>query len=663
MTYSPPIASAADFAIDRPSALPAAGAADFDLAAGARLKSITRDVDLSLYPEYRVPAAFGVDFDLADPVGAQLPYSRVPSVIASFGARWNPVPARKPLRRTAGFAAALQRQVTAYVRSQSASDPQAVGLRSPFGASPHKPRRTAGPWADASQRLTARAAGPWLAAPKRDIRDTLRWENASVHLADDTRGPYVAKLPKRDVAKTSPHRSSDVHHQREAPTGIDVPIPTLTTTPGQIALTERVLTQPAGVFRFPAPPERPSRPSIAPTDRRVRGPHIVAPEKDARSRLPWGPGGSRDTTLRFQYPQDPYTPEPEYGLRWPIPIRRIYVVSNSAQIVRVSDGRDVPAQSVQLSTGVDNYGWAMAATLSGKAAMALVEGTDAAPVEVDVTVNGYTWRMLIDGWSLSEAAVQSSGRVTGRGRAAYLAAPYAAPRTYREDSALLVQQLAAQELPPGWTLEWSAADWVVPAAAWEYQGLAPMDAVAKLAAAAGGFLQADRSLETVRVAPRYPAAPWAWAPEIVDFLLPRDVLLQRSSTKKPGQGRNAVWVQGSDILARVLLTGTAGDSLAPTVVEPLLADTAGARARGIAALAGTRRQALESHEMPLSASLGGIIAPGKLVEVGAGKGGSFVGDWIGLVTETTVAAAASRQRGGVALQVRQTIGVERHFED
>jgi hypothetical protein len=355
------------------------------------------------------------------------------------------------------------------------------------------------------------------------------------------------------------------------------------------------------------------------------------------------------------------------GEPYPIPIRRIYVVSNSAQIVRVSDGRDIPAQAVTLALSMDSFAWSMTAALSGRSAMDLVEGTDAQPVEVDVTINGTTWRLLIDNWSLQEAAGRRGGTIRGRSRSAYLAAPYAATRDYQEASTLLAQQLANQELPPGWTLTWSAEDWTVPAGAWAYQGLAPIDAIARVAAAGGAYVQTDLIADALTVQQRYPTAPWLWASANADVEIPRDVIVQRSSQKKPGQGKNAVYLHGGTtggILARVLRNGTAGDALLPTIVDPLLTDVTPARHRGIAALAATMRQANEQHELPLAADLGGLVLPGAMVAVGEGEGPSFLRDWIGLVNGVTVTAQAQRAGDrGVNLKVRQVLDIERHYEE
>jgi len=350
-----------------------------------------------------------------------------------------------------------------------------------------------------------------------------------------------------------------------------------------------------------------------------------------------------------------------------IPTRRIYIVQNSAHLVRVADGRDLPATAVTVSIDTDSWSWTLSASLASASALALVEGTDAEPVEVDAMINGHTWRVLIDGWQLQEAWKRGGGTIRGRSRAAYLASPYADARDYLEASDRTAQQLAAQELPTGWSLDWRLNDWLVPAGAWSYQGLAPIDVIARIAEAGGGYVQAHRNQDTVSVLPRYPSAPWEWGAAGGVIQVPRAVMLQRSSDKKPGDSRNAVYVHGQSpggILAHVKRSGTAGDRLAETIVDPLITDPAPARARGIAALATTGRQATETHELPLSDDLGGLIEPGRMIEAGSDNGGGFQGDWRGLVRGLSVTANAKRaSNGGVSLAVRQSLTIERHYQE
>nr|CUV31945.1 protein of unknown function [Ralstonia solanacearum] len=96
--------------------------------------------------------------------------------------------------------------------------------------------------------------------------------------------------------------------------------------------------------------------------------------------------------------------------------------------------------------------------------------------------------------------------------------------------------------------------------------------------------------------------------------------------------------------------GTAGDLVAPTVVDALITHADAARERGRSILADVGRQATVTLELPMLSSLG-LLDPGLLLAVG--EGGK---DWRGLVRATSIAAEWTE-----SLSVRQTIEVERHY--
>ncbi|NVN56949.1 hypothetical protein FLM52_14485 [bacterium Scap17] len=331
-----------------------------------------------------------------------------------------------------------------------------------------------------------------------------------------------------------------------------------------------------------------------------------------------------------------------------IPVKRLYIVQNSARLVRLSDGLELPATQMTLSIDADSWAWSFSAGLAGRDAQALVTGTDGQPVEVMAEINGEQWRCLVDGWRRSESWQSHSVTISGRSLAAYLGAPYATARSYTEDSQATASQLARAELPEGWSLDWRMTDWVVPAGAWSYDSLAPIDAISRIAQAAGGYVQAHQQDQTIIVAPRFEAAPWRWAEGEVDLAVPRDIITQLGSDQQPGDARNAVWLHGDTggIQAQIIRQGTAGDQLAPTVVDALITDQAPALSRGIAELAATLRQSTESLQMPLAASLGGLLLPGMMIECDGWRGVS-----------RGVSVSASLQ--GRALSVRQSIELQR----
>lgn len=383
----------------------------------------------------------------------------------------------------------------------------------------------------------------------------------------------------------------------------------------------------------------------------------------ARKWCRWG----ANTTLNFEAPL-PGHANLNFYQAGACPVEgRIYVVQNSAQIIRVSDSLNIPATSVTMSIDADSWAWTMSANVAGRNALALVEGTNSQPVEVDVTINGKTWRVLVDGWQLKQAWESGTGSITGRSLSAYLAAPYSETRDYTETETRTAQQLAQQELPFGWELDWQIDDWIVPGGAWSYQGLSPIQAVSNIAAAAGAYVQTHPYKQIIQVMARYPQAPWSinTADGVVE--VPQEVLLQRSSSKSPGKSSNKVFVHGKEpggVLAAVRRSGTAGDRLAPTVVDALITDATVARARGLCELAKTGRKSEEGYELPLSDTITGLILPGSVVSAGSDSSNEFEEEWRGYATALSVKATASRaNNGGTKLVVRQSVTIERHFED
>lgn len=338
-----------------------------------------------------------------------------------------------------------------------------------------------------------------------------------------------------------------------------------------------------------------------------------------------------------------------------VPIKRVYIVSNSARITRVADGADIPVQSVALSIDVDSFAWSLRASLAGPTARQMIGEANGAPVEVDAHINGETWRVLIDGWSRSREFANHTVNVTGRSLAAYLAAPYATPVSYTETQNRLAQQLALRELPTGWTLDWQVADWLVPAGVWTYAGQTPIESIGTIAAAAGGYLQADMAAQSIHALKRYPHPYWEWAAQTPDITLPLDVITQMGSDWQPAEDANAVYISGREqgVLVNVKRTGTAGNLVLPTIVDPLITDVDPARGRGTAELAATGQQSRERVNLPLDSNIAGLLKPGTLAEV------SDTTPWRGLVRATSINAQRTDAGG---LSVRQQVELERHHK-
>ncbi|MCA3253666.1 MAG: hypothetical protein ING49_18330, partial [Rubrivivax sp.] len=333
-----------------------------------------------------------------------------------------------------------------------------------------------------------------------------------------------------------------------------------------------------------------------------------------------------------------------------VPIRRLYFVINNVTLHRVPDGAEVPVFNLSLSLDAASWTWGFEASLPANAESLVDPGAASGPVELLASVNGTAFRVLAENINRERIFGDASIRISGRGRNAVLAAPYAPVMTFsnaegRTARQLMDDVLTVNGVPLGWSVDWGLTDWTVPAGAFAHQGTW-IEALAAIAGAAGGYLMPHPTAQSLRVRHRYPVAPWEWGSVTPDFVLPVDAVARESVRWLEKPAYNRVFVSGQEVgvLGQVTRAGTAGDLLAPMVVDALITEAAAARQRGIAVLADTGRQIEVSLRLPVLAETG-IIEPGAFVEY---QDGSVTR--LGLVRATQVQAGFP--------EVWQTLGVQ-----
>ena len=288
--------------------------------------------------------------------------------------------------------------------------------------------------------------------------------------------------------------------------------------------------------------------------------------------------------------------EPPDGDPVIVPIRRVYLVINNVTLHRLPDGLPVPVFNLSLSLDAASWTWGFDAQLPAKAESLVAPGYASGPVELVASVNGTQFRVLAESISRERSFGDTSIRVSGRGRNVVLAAPYAPVVNFQQPQARTARQLMDDVLtlngiPLGWNIDWGLTDWNVPAGVFVKQGTW-IEALVAIASAVGGYLIPHPSDQSLRVRHRYPAAPWNWATVTPDFVLPVEAVARESLRWIEKPAYNRVFVSGQDIgvLGQVTRAGTAGDVLAPMVVDALITEAAAARQRGIAVLGDTGQQ-------------------------------------------------------------------------
>ena len=336
------------------------------------------------------------------------------------------------------------------------------------------------------------------------------------------------------------------------------------------------------------------------------GPQYSSPVRLAFCRLADG-----TTRLVFGCP-------PAAGGTVVIPIQECYVVINSFSLVRADSGEPVDVQDFSASLDTDSWCWGWSATMPASL-MPLVRSPALGDhVELVATLNGTPLRLVVELVARDRRFGEAWLKVSGRGRAAWLAAPHSPVATRYNTETRTAQQLLSDALtvnnvPIGWALDWRVTDWLVPAGAWSHTGTY-IDAATRIAESAGAYVQAHNTDQTLIILPRYPVAPWNWPGETPDIDLPEDVCEVESIEWQDKPDYNAVWISGAAAgrRDRIRRTGTAADRSAPTIVDPLATAPEMTLQRGRAALGDTGRQAHISLRLPVLPETG-IIQPGKLV--------------------------------------------------
>lgn len=299
--------------------------------------------------------------------------------------------------------------------------------------------------------------------------------------------------------------------------------------------------------------------------------------------------------------------------------REAYIVSNTFELKRASDNALIECSNFTASIDVDSWCWSWSASIPASL-QSIIEPVDGDPIEVIATVNGHALRLIVERMSRERRYPDAWLSIGGRGRSAWLAAPYDYARSYdnaaeiRTANQLAEEALEENGVPIGWAVDWQIDDWDVPAGAWRFAGT-HIDAVAKIAESAGAYVQSDDTAKTLHILPKYPAMPRDWDDLTADYDLPDDICETESVEWVDKAIYNAVWIVGGadGRKDKVVLTGSAGDTPAQTVVDDLMTDSEVTRQRGLSILADTGRQAMVTIRLPMLPEVG-LVHVGSVVD-------------------------------------------------
>ena len=427
-------------------------------------------------------------------------------------------------------------------------------------------------------------------------------------------------------------------------------------------------------------------------DRSSGAPYNYPPQKDRRfMEFPWGPGGPPDYSVHYGLPPvvepKPATTRPSYvcfdlnravppstsvQLRLRRPLRSYcdtgtFIVNNALNVITLIDGLNLECTGVSLKLDISSFAWDISLTLATHEEFGRVKPSalqDGAR-EVQITINGYVWRGFIDTVSVSRQFGNPSYTAQGRSFTAYGAAPFAPLTSLVSTSDELTQQLVNDAFGySGFTITWDALDWVVPAGLLAYENKDPMGVAAQICEAGGMFILPGRYDKSFTVRSRYPITSWHWNDDDTPVAshIGINQMINASARFQAGVDYTKVYVGGTEQGNTVGCTrdGTAGDSQAPAITNPLLATDDAATERGRVELSKAGSRIFNTYVTPLVAVTESgmrLREVGELVVVDEDELDDAA--YKGLITSVQIDGV----RTGVGeLTVYQTLEVERYVQ-
>ncbi|MEO5378686.1 MAG: hypothetical protein H7832_13015 [Magnetococcus sp. DMHC-6] len=345
----------------------------------------------------------------------------------------------------------------------------------------------------------------------------------------------------------------------------------------------------------------------------------------------------------------------DWHLRWCFK-RGTVVYMPTLTLTKVSTSQTIPLTAAKVSIDLNSWSWAFSADLATSVGMGLVRPV-AGPVEVELEINGYYWRVLVERVSVSRAFGAGSWRISGRSSSCQLAEPYAPLQTRRWDQEILARQIVGSELADtGWSEDWRILDWTIPAGVFAVTDCSSMDICLTVAKACGAVVQTHPNEKKLIFQYLYPVTPRDYGVSPLAATLDDATLLRQEEEWQARPGYDGVVVSGRDqgVLVYCKRTDTPATMLAPQQVNPLVTSMGVGRELGRSILDGLGYDAsVYSRVSALAPAPGSpsLRLPGDLVEV------EEPGErWRGLITSVEIAATVGSE-GGVS--VLQTFSIER----
>lgn len=364
--------------------------------------------------------------------------------------------------------------------------------------------------------------------------------------------------------------------------------------------------------------------ACTPVTSRVASRVYQPPAKEQTLTAPWGPGNGQAYTVELPYLTEPPPVDPG---DFPQPNQsEVYIIVNSVNAYALPGLEPLAIADVRLDLDQDSYSWKLNADVLNAASVALLKPDSGGRREMALEINGRRWVFFIDSWGRSRAvngeSLNRRFSISGYSRAQYLGQPFAPKRTRSIGTTTAVQAATAELSGTGFALDWDTLllpDWAMPNASYSYQELTPLQAIKRLAAAAGAVVQPGMAADTIAVRPRYSVLPWDLLAADMDRTIHESQILSEGGGLETRPQINAVFVSGEreGVALNATRQGTAGDRPGVDVVDAWLTDLPANMSRAQQEIAASGDRIIHTLELaiPETGAQPGLLLPGMTVAV------------------------------------------------
>jgi len=347
-----------------------------------------------------------------------------------------------------------------------------------------------------------------------------------------------------------------------------------------------------------------------------------------------------------------------FRLPW-ISAARFIMTKQNIVFKRVAD--DMPVRILTGSIGIDENSWDYefsGVVPSREDLLKIIPdalGAGTGPVLVELSINGYPSRFLVDAYSENRQWAKGTYNISGRSPSCVLGPGYGQLET-RIYTGTNAEQIVASTLSEtGFTYQWGLVE-----NTWNINGefsvcdKTKIEIISEIARAVGGIVQTNPMGQVIELKKRHPVSPKNYWNVTPDETILSGVITQ-GGAYQTRQKYNSVVVSGKEtgVFLTVVRENTEGDRQAPEIIDPLLTAQALNVERGRAYLDANGYDCrVISLELPLPEAGSGqrpkMLFPCEMVEVFDG-----IETWRGRVVSAEV--------GFEPAKTRQRISVERYY--